>query len=56
MKAAPGEEALRWYKYFIEKARESVSTVAYGAFGQMMDVEMVNHGPVTIILDSEKTI
>lgn len=38
MEAAGGEEALRWYKYFIAKARELVGTVAYGAFGEMMDV------------------
>ncbi len=52
--AAAGEEALRWYKYFIVKAREAVKTVAHGAFGEMMDVELVNDGPVTIILESKK--
>ena len=54
MEAAAGEEALRWYQYFIAKARESVATVAHGMFGEMMDVELVNDGPVTIILDSKK--
>lgn len=54
MEAAGGEDALRWYKYFIAKARESVRRVAHGAFGEMMDVELVNVGPVTIILDSKK--
>lgn len=52
--AARGEDALRWYKYFIVKARESVSRVAHGNFGAMMDVELVNDGPVTIILESKK--
>lgn len=52
--AARGEDALRWYKYFIAKARESVSRVAHGSFGAMMDVELVNDGPVTIILESKK--
>ena len=54
--AARGEEALRWYKYFVAKAQETVKKVATGWFGRMMDVELVNDGPVTIILDSEKTI
>jgi len=54
MEAARGDEALRWYKYFVAKARESVRKVACGAFGEMMDVELVNDGPVTIILDSKK--
>ena len=51
--AAGGEEALRWYKYFVAKAGEAVKKVAHGAFGEMMDVELVNDGPVTIILDSK---
>ena len=54
--AAGGDEALRWYKYFVVKAREQVRNVATGEFGAMMDVELVNNGPVTIIIDSEKTI
>ena len=54
--AASGDEALRWYEYFVAKAQQSVRKVATGRFGAMMDVELVNDGPVTIILDSEKTI
>lgn len=54
--AASGEDALRWYKHFVVVARERVRKVATGEFGAMMDVELVNDGPVTIILDSEKTI
>ena len=53
--AAPGDDALRWYKYFVAKAQETVGKVATGWFGRMMDVELVNDGPATIILDSEKT-
>jgi D-tyrosyl-tRNA(Tyr) deacylase len=53
--AAPGNEAMRWYDYFVAKARETVKMVATGSFGAMMDVELVNDGPVTILLDSEKT-
>ncbi len=53
--AAPGAEAMLWYEQFVAKARESVENVATGAFGEMMDVELVNDGPVTIMLDSEKS-
>ncbi len=56
IKAAGGGEAARLYEYFVLKARESVKNVATGEFGAMMDVELVNDGPVTIIIDSEKTI
>ncbi len=52
--AASGEDALRWYKYFVAKARETVKKVETGVFGEMMDVELVNDGPVTIILDTKK--
>lgn len=54
MDAAGGQTALQWYEYFIEKARRAVKTVAHGKFGAMMDVELVNDGPVTIIIDSKK--
>ena len=54
--AASGDEAVRWYGYFVAKAQQSVRQVATGRFGAMMDVELVNDGPVTLILDSEKTI
>lgn len=54
--AAAGVDALDRYKYFVAKAANSVRKVATGRFGEMMDVELVNDGPVTIILDSEKTI
>ena len=56
IKAAGGDDAIRLYKYFVVKAGEVVKNVATGEFGSMMDVELVNDGPVTIILDSEKTI
>ena len=54
--AAPGDDALRWYEYFVSKAREMVEKVATGSFGEMMDVELVNDGPVTIILDTKNSI
>lgn len=54
--AAPPEEANRLYEYFVSKARHGVDEVQTGRFQAMMDVELVNDGPVTIMLDSEKTI
>ena len=54
--AAKGDYAVALYEYFIAKSREAVAKVETGIFGAMMDVELVNDGPVTIILDSEKTI
>ena len=53
--AAPPVEANRLYEHFVESARERIEHVATGRFQAMMDVELVNDGPVTIILDSEKT-
>ncbi len=54
--AARGDHAVRLYEYFVAKVREVVTDVATGEFGAMMEVDLVNDGPVTIILDSEKTI
>jgi D-tyrosyl-tRNA(Tyr) deacylase len=53
--AAPPDEANRLYEYFVHKARQSIGNVETGRFQAMMDVELVNSGPVTIIIDSEKT-
>src|SRR5215471_17867994 len=52
--AARPEEARRLYEYFVEKIRAAGLRCATGEFQAMMDVELVNEGPVTIILDSEK--
>lgn len=54
--AARPERANALYEYFVVKARDKMMKVATGRFQAMMDVELVNDGPVTIILDSEKTI
>lgn len=54
--AASGENATRWYEYFVTKAKGSIEKVATGEFGAMMKVELVNDGPVTLILDSKKSI
>src|SRR5262249_34160645 len=53
--AAPSEQANNLYEEFAEALRKLEVTVATGVFGAMMSVELVNEGPVTILLDSEKT-
>ena len=54
--AAPPEMAHRLYEYFVSRSRERLELVETGRFQAMMDVELVNDGPVTIIIDSEKSI
>jgi D-tyrosyl-tRNA(Tyr) deacylase len=53
--AAPPELAKQLYEEFCEALRRLGITVAMGIFQAMMSVELVNEGPVTILLDSEKT-
>jgi len=52
--AAAPEVAMPLYEYFIEQARKLVNQVACGSFRSTMQVELVNDGPVTILLDSCK--
>src|SRR6266567_4735144 len=53
--AAPPEQAKALYEDFCEALRKLGVSVATGVFQAMMCVELVNEGPVTILLDSEKT-
>ena len=50
--AAPPEQARELYEYFLSLVRRRGVKVEAGLFGVHMDVELVNDGPVTIILDS----
>lgn len=52
--AGSPEHAEALYNYIIEKCRERVPVVETGSFGAEMAVELLNDGPFTIILDSEK--
>ena len=54
--AAPPEMAENMYQKFCEKLGAEGISVQTGKFGAMMDVELVNDGPVTIILDSRDKI
>lgn len=52
--AAAPEIAEPLYDFFVTQARQLVERVATGSFRAMMQVELVNDGPVTILLDSRK--
>jgi D-tyrosyl-tRNA(Tyr) deacylase len=52
--AARPEDAKRLYEYFVERIRAAGLRCETGVFQAMMDVELVNAGPVTIMVDSEK--
>ena len=53
--AAPPESAELLYELFVAEARRGgASRVETGSFRSMMEVELVNDGPVTILLDSRK--
>jgi len=52
--AARPEKAERLYEMFCCRAEELGVHVAKGKFAAMMDVELINDGPVTILLDSTK--
>ncbi len=55
IKAAPPEKAKSLYEYFVAEARKQIQKVETGTFQAMMEVELINDGPVTILIDSEKT-
>jgi D-tyrosyl-tRNA(Tyr) deacylase len=50
--AAPPEQAEALYNYFVASARRGPVPVQTGTFQAMMEVQIVNHGPVTIVIDS----
>jgi D-aminoacyl-tRNA deacylase len=52
--AAPPEVAKELYEYFVRKIREAGIACETGRFQARMQVELVNEGPVTILLDSKR--
>ena len=52
--AAKPDLAVPLYEKFMAHCRERGFTVEHGEFGAKMDVESLNHGPVTILFDTEK--
>lgn len=53
IEAARPEQAKPLWEFFNQKLEEEGLKVQTGVFGAMMDVELINDGPVTIILDSK---
>ena len=53
--AAAPEIAEPLYDYFVESSRKLLGRVETGSFRKTMQVELINDGPVTILLDSRKT-
>jgi D-tyrosyl-tRNA(Tyr) deacylase len=51
MEAAGPEKGQDLYKYFVERLRGELPKVETGIFGAMMEVELLNDGPVTLILE-----
>ena len=54
MYAANPEKAKKILELLVSRIRKENITVKEGIFGAMMDVELINEGPVTILLDSER--
>lgn len=54
--AAPPDEANRLYRYFVTRVAAFGLEVKEGVFRAMMDVRLVNHGPVTLLLDSTRAL
>lgn len=54
IRAARPEKAQELYKLFVDAVGKAGLRVATGRFQEMMDVHLVNDGPVTILIDSEK--
>jgi D-tyrosyl-tRNA(Tyr) deacylase len=54
IEAASPEVAEPLYEFFVRQMRAAINEVATGSFRAMMQVELVNDGPVTILLDSKK--
>jgi len=55
VKAEEPARANTLYEYFINKASQKVNYLATGKFQEMMKIELINNGPVTILLDSRKS-
>ena len=54
VQAMNASDAEEMYEQFVEACRREVRNVETGVFGEMMDVELVNDGPVTIWIDSRE--
>jgi len=55
VKAEEQSKANDLYEYFVKQASGKVKILETGKFQEMMQIELVNNGPVTILLDSKKS-
>ncbi|HSG30974.1 MAG TPA: D-aminoacyl-tRNA deacylase [Thermodesulfobacteriota bacterium] len=55
-KAAKGQDALSLYEQFVSELKKSDLNIQTGKFGAHMQVELINDGPVTFVLNSRKII
>ena len=55
IEAAKPDIAIPLYEYFISECKKQIAVVKTGIFGSDMKVELLNDGPVTIIIDSKKS-
>ncbi len=55
-KAAKGKDALSLYEQFVSEFKKSGLSIQTGKFGAHMQLELINDGPVTLILNSRKII
>ena len=55
VRAEEPARANQLYEYFVSQAAPKVKKLATGKFQEMMQIELINNGPVTILLDSRKT-
>jgi D-tyrosyl-tRNA(Tyr) deacylase len=53
VKAAPPDQAMALYQHFVDSVKSMGISVATGEFGAMMDVSLINDGPVTLIVESK---
>ena len=51
-KAGDPQEAKKLYEYFVDRAKKQIDLVGEGQFAAMMDVKLINDGPVTLILET----
>lgn len=56
IEAARPDTAIPLYEYFVSECKKQIPVVETGIFGADMKVELLNDGPVTIIIDSEEKI
>ncbi len=54
IEAATPDKADELYRFFVLEAKKQINRVETGCFQAMMNVELINNGPVTILLDSAK--